>query len=113
MEFFLYKVETTKGSFMCSVQAEDQAAVFWDMVKFFADLKLPLIEAIRRKQETGDPGERVTLFREATGLGCCAGKKLWAAVGRVTEYEATMVANGLGDVFVQREAKQPARGKSR
>lgn len=96
MKWFVYLVETEKGTFICSVEALSQVDAFRSMSRFFDEtLRLPLIGAKRRKLVTGEAGASVTLARNGRELNCYAGKQLWEAVGRSVEYQATLAANGV------------------
>lgn len=93
---WMWLVKTSKGDFFMTVigkWTQEEAAKRVRGV-FEVILKLDIIGMTPRKRATGPDDIQGTIYEEPknpVGFELLAGKKLWEACGRGTEYEAQMI----------------------
>ena len=98
MKDYLWLVKTSKGDFFITVVGkwtQEEAATKVRAV-FHVVLKLSIIAMIPRKRATGPDDMLGTIVeqlepKDEVGFDFMAGKKIWQACGRGTEYQAQKI----------------------
>ena len=85
-QFFTWKLVTAEGTFWATVQGHDAPSASQTLDGVLA--KIGLVAIGKTLMKRGGPPERAILVYWHQGeLNCNAGREIWAALGRLAEWE--------------------------